>query len=250
MRWITAAALAALIGLCGPKASADEADAPKTIEKKAEPEVEFAAKVATRLEKDEADWRELTSKLAKSVEAYNPGSLHVRPEEQSLDAFRKYCGKLLESGRHLVTLHEKWSKSSDGLGDSLRKAPAYYRAASQAMRDKAETMRFAVIKERYLLAADIWDQLARKTQERAKDLSLDRGSGGVVELLREEVTFLEDFVKTLDAIPRTSGESGGSYGEVLEVLRRHSEKSDELHRQLKLFRDKLKAAPQDGSASR
>src|SRR5262245_29980166 len=125
MRWVTAAALAALIVVAAQKASADEAGTPKTSEKTAEPEVEFAAKVATRLDRDEADWRELTAKLAKSVEAYNPGSLHVKPEEQSLEAFRKYCGKLLESGRSLVTLHEKWSKTSDGLGDSLRKAPAY-----------------------------------------------------------------------------------------------------------------------------
>jgi hypothetical protein len=118
------------------------------------------------------------------------------------------------------------------------------------MREKAETMRFAVIKERYLLTADIWEELARKAEERAKDLSLDKGSKGVVDLIREENTFLSDFISTLDALPRVSGEEGGRYGELIEVLRRHAKQSDELHRQLKLFRDKLKAGSQDGPSSR
>jgi len=173
MRWVTAAALAVLFGLIGAKAPADEPGAAKDNVKSTEPEVEFAAKVASKVDQDDAAWRELTAKLAKSVEAYNPSSVHPLPEEQSLDAFRKYCGKLLESGRSLVALHEKWTKASDGLSDSLRKAPAYYRAASRAMKDKAETMRFKVIQERYLVAADIWDQLARRAEERSENLNLD-----------------------------------------------------------------------------
>jgi hypothetical protein len=250
MRLVTAAVLAALVCFSGMRASADEASASKPAEKKTESEVEFAAKVSSKVDLDEATWRELTAKLAKSVEDYNPASVHVLPEEQSLEAFRKYCGKLLESGRSLVALHERWSKASEGLADSLRKAPAYYRAAGQAMRNKAETMRSAVIKDRYLLAADIWDQLTRRAEERSKQLNLDRSSAGVVDILREEVTFVEDFCKTLDALPRvTSGESG-RYEEVLDVLRKHAEKSDQLHRQLKLFRDKLKAGPEDRAVSK
>jgi hypothetical protein len=250
MRWVTVAALAVLVGLSGAKAPADEPGAVKTNVKATEPEVEFAARVATKVDQDDAAWRELTAKLAKTVEAYNPRSVHAMPEGQSLEAFRGYCGKLLQSGRSLIALHEKWTKASDGLSDSLRKAPAYYRAASRAMKDKAETMRFKVIKERYLLTADIWDELARKAEERSKNLNLDEGSAGIVDLLREEVTFLEDFLKTLEALPRASGDESGRYREVLDMFRKHGEQSDELHRQLKLFRDKLKAEPQDGSASK
>jgi len=71
-----------------------------------------------------------------------------------------------------------------------------------------------------------------------------------VDLLREEVTFLEDFLRTLDALPRASGDDSGRYREVVELFRKHGEQSNELHRQLKLFRDKLKADPQDGAAAK
>lgn len=234
MRWMTAAILAASVCV-----SASAGDLPP--QKTSEQEVEFAATVTKKVDQDEAAWRELTAKLVKAVEAYNPQSLHVAPEGQSLEAFRAYCQKLLESGRVLVALHEKWGSASQGLGDSLRKAPAYYRSAARAMRDKAQAMRFQAIKERYHLAADIWEELARKAEERAKDLSLDQGSKGVVDLIREENAFLEDFVKTLDALPKVSGEDSGSYADLLDVLRNHAQKSDELHRQLRLFREKLRS---------
>src|SRR5262245_34832919 len=237
-----------VMGFTGSAVLGDEAAPGKLGEKT--PELEIAASVAKKIDRDDASWRELTTKLQKAVEAYNPASVHVLPEGQSLEAFRSYCGKLLESGKNLVALHEQWDKASEGLGDSLRKAPAYYRSAAKAMREKAETMRFAVIKERYLLTADIWEQLALKAEERAKDLSLDKSSKGVVDLIREENTFLADFISTLDALPRVSGDEGGRYGELIEVLRKHARQSDELHRQLKLFRDKLKAGSQDGPSSR
>jgi hypothetical protein len=246
--WANAALPVLVLLLTASAILGDEAAAGKASEKT--PELEIASTVAKKVDRDEAAWRELTAKLQKAVEAYNPASVHVMPEGQSLEAFRSYCAKLLDSGKNLVALHEKWHKASDGLGDSLRKAPAYYRSASKAMREKAETMRFAAIKERYLLTADIWEELARKAEERAKDLSLDQGSKGVVDLIREENTFLTDFISTLDALPRVSGEEGGRYGELIEVLRRHAKQSDELHRQLKLFRDKLKAGSQDGPSSR
>jgi hypothetical protein len=107
-----------------------------------------------------------------------------------------------------------------------------------------------VIKERYLLTADIWEQLAVKAEERAKDLSLDKSSKGVVDLVREENTFLADFLSTMDALPRLSGDDSGRYGDLIELLRKHATQSDELHRQLKRFRDKLKAEPRDGSSSK
>jgi hypothetical protein len=72
-------------------------------------------------------------------------------------------------------------------------------------------------------------------------LSLDQGSKGVVDLIREENAFLEDFVKTLDALPSLSGEDSGSYSDLLNVLRGHAQRSDELHRQLRLFREKLRS---------
>jgi hypothetical protein len=237
------------VGLSRAKGSTNEETQPKVFEKVSDPEVEFAARVAKKVDRDETIWQELTVELAKAVESYNPSSVHVMPEGQSLNAFRHYCVKLLESGRSLVLLHGKWNKASDGLGDSLRKAPAYYRSAALAMREKGEKARFAVIKERYILTADIWEQLALRAEERSKDLSVDQGSRGVVDLIREENAFLEDFVTTLDAVPKISGEDSGRYGELIEVLRKHAQKSDELHRQLKLFRDKLKASPEEGAAA-
>ena len=245
--WAKLALLVFVMGFIGSAVRGDEATSAKASEKS--PELEIAASVAKRIDRDDASWRELTVKLQKAVEAYNPASVHVMPEGQSLDAFRSYCGKLLESGKNLVALHEQWDKASVGLGDSLRKAPAYYRGAAKAMREKAETMRFAVIKERYLLTADIWEQLATKAEERAKDLSLDKNSKGVVDLIREENMFLADFIGTLDALPRVSGADGGRYGDLIEVLRKHATQSDELHRQLKRFRDKLKADPRQGTES-
>src|SRR5262249_6762140 len=155
-----------------------------------------------------------------AVGRYNTGSLNVLPEGESLEAFRGYCKKLVESGRNLLSLHDKWSQASEGLDDTLRKAPAYYRAAAKAMREKAEIMKFAVIKKRYLLSAEIWEELAQKADERAKALGLDQGSKKVAELLREELTFLEDFTKTLDALPGLSGGEGGRYTELMTVLRK------------------------------
>lgn len=244
------ALLAMVIGLSGSPAHGDEAATGKAAEKVSEPELDLAAAVAKKVDRDELAWRDLTDKLRKAVEGYNPTSLHIMPEGQSLEAFRQYCGKLLDSGRALVALYEKWDKASAGLGDSLRKAPAYYRSASKAMKDKAGTMKFPTIRQRYQLAADVWEQLAVEAERRSKDLSLEQGSKSVVNLLREEVTFLEDFCKTLDALPRVSGEEGGRYDQLVEAFRKHSERSDELERQLKLFRDKLKAGPQPGSGSK
>lgn len=244
------ALLAMVIGLSGSPALGDDAAPGKAAEKVSEPELELAALAAKKLEKDEQAWGELSAKLQKAVEQYNPASLNVLPEGQSLEAFRGYCGKLLESGRNLLALHDKWSKASDGLNDTLRKAPAFYRAAGKAMREKSESMKFAVIKKRYLVSADIWDELALKAEQRSKGLGLDQGSKKVAELLREELTFLEDFCKTLDALPGLSGTEGGRYGELMAVLRKHTERSDELERQLKLFRDKLKAGPQAGPGSK
>jgi hypothetical protein len=223
----------------------------KSVEPGSGPELELAAKAAKKLDRDEQMWTDLSQKLQKAVEQYNPASLNLLPEGQSLEAFRGYCGKLMESGRNLLALHDKWSQASEGLDDTLRKAPAYYRAAAKAMREKADTMKFAVIKERYLLSADIWDELAAKAEQRAKDLGLEQGTKKVAELLREELTFLEDFCKTLDALPGLSGGGGGErYGELMSVLRKHTERSDELERQLKLFRDKLKTGSQADAGSK
>ena len=244
------ALLAIVIGLGGSAVLADEAAPGKSSDTVSSPELELAGKAAKKLDRDEEVWSELTQKLQKAVGQYNPASLNVLPEGQSLEAFRGYCKKLLESGRNLLELHDKWSKASEGLDDTLRKAPAYYRAAAKAMREKAETMKFAVIKKRYLVSADIWDELAEKAEKRAKDLGLDQGSKKVAELLREELTFLEDFVKTLDALPGLAGKDGGHYAELMAVLRKHTERSDELVRQLELFRDKLKAGSKAGTGSK
>lgn len=235
------ALLATFIALGGAAVFADEPAPGKSVDQKSEPELELAAKAAKKLDRDEQGWNDLTQKLQKAIGEYNPASLNVLSEGQSLDAFRTYCGKLQESGRNLLSLHEKWSKASEGLDDTLRKAPAYYRAAAKAMREKAEVMKFAIIKQRYLLSADIWDELASKAEQKSKDLGVGQGSNKVAELLREEMTFLQDFCKTLDALPGLSGGESDHSTELMSVLRKHTERSDELERQLRLFRDKLKS---------
>lgn len=244
------ALLAVVIGVGASAVFAVDTAPVKQVEPGSEPELELAANAAKKLDQDEEMWTDLSQKLQKAVEQYNPASLNVLPEGQSLEAFRGYCGKLMESGRNLLALHDKWSKASEDLDDTLRKAPAYYRAAAKAMREKADLMKFAVIKQRYLLSADIWEELAQKAEQRSKDLGLDQGTKKVAELLREELTFLEDFCKTLDALPGLSGGGGDRYGELMTVLRKHTERSDELERQLKLFRDKLKTDSQAGDGSK
>jgi hypothetical protein len=246
----TLALLAVAIGVGASAVFAADAAPGKQVEPGSEPELELAARAARKLDQDEQIWTDLSQKLQKAVEQYNPASLNVLPEGQSLEAFRGYCGKLMESGRNLLALHDKWSKASEGLDDTLRKAPAYYRAAAKAMREKADSMKFAVIKQRYHLSADIWEELAAKAEQRSKDLGLEQGTKKVAELLREELTFLEDFCKTLDALPGLSGGGGDRYGELMSVLRKHTERSDELERQLKAFRDKLKSGSQAGSSSK
>jgi hypothetical protein len=120
-RYRALAALPVLVLLLTSSAvPGDEAASGKASEKT--PELEIASAVAKKVDQDEAAWWDLTAKLQKAVEAYNPASVHVMPEGQSLEAFRSYCAKLLDSGKNLVALHEKWHKASDGLGDSLRKA--------------------------------------------------------------------------------------------------------------------------------
>lgn len=244
------ALLAVVIGVGASAVLADDIARGKQVEPGSEPELELAAKAAKKLDQDEQMWTDLSQKLQKAVEQYNPASLNVLPEGQSLEAFRAYCGKLMESGRNLLALHDKWSKASEGLDDTLRKAPAYYRAAAKAMREKADSMKFAVIKQRYHLSADIWEELAAKSEQRSKDLGLEQGTKKVAELLREELAFLDDFCKTLDALPGMSGGGGDRYGELMSVLRKHTERSDELERQLKAFRDKLKSGSQAGPSSK
>ena len=242
------ALLALATGLTGPAAFGDEGTTGMPAEKA--PELEAAAAVAKKIDRDDAAWRELTKKLRKAIEAYSPDSVHAVPEEQTLEAFRGYCGKLLESGKTFVALYGQWEKASEGLSDSLRKAPAYYRGAAKAMREKAQTKQFPAIQERYRLAADIWEQLAVKAEERAKDLGLDKRPKGVVDLVREENIFLADFLGTLDALPRPSDTDAGRSSDLFAALGRHSTRSDELHRQLKRFRDKLTADPRDGTPAK
>jgi hypothetical protein len=207
--------------------------------------VRLAGLAARTIERDEASWRELTDRLVKAVEAYKPDlSSDPLPEEEALQALRRYCGKLLESGREVASLHAKWADARVALEDSLRKSPPYYRAAAKAMRERAGLARFLVIREKYSLAADVWEQLAVRAEARARQSGADEAAGGVAALVAEENRFLEDFLKTLDALPRPSGAERGHTGELLAALRKHAARGDELHKQLLAFRDKLKAAPQ------
>jgi hypothetical protein len=215
--------------------------------------IRLAEAASKKLDADEHAWHELTAKLAAAVSAYNPHSIDFLPEAEALDALKRYAEKVLESGKQVVALHDKWAAASGDLADTLRKCPAYYRAAAKDMRAKGEATRFSAVKDRYFVAADIWLALAEKGERRLKELNLEDGGGGsVMGLVRAENQFTADFLSTLNALPRVSGKDSAEYKELLEALRRHAARSDELHRQLRAFRDRLKGeepAPAEKEAS-
>jgi hypothetical protein len=210
-----------------------------------DPAVRLAGTAARTVERDEAAWREQTARLAKAVEAYRPDlTADPLPEDDALQAFRQFCRKLLDSGREVAALHAKWADARAALADSLRKSPPYYRAAAKAMREQAGSVRFPAVAEKYRLASDVWEQLALRAEMRARDLVGDGEAGSVAALVAEENQFLEDFLKTLDALPRPTGAERGRYDELLAALRKQAARGDELQQQLRAFRDKLKVAPQ------
>jgi hypothetical protein len=235
--------LAALAGMSARAMGDEPPTAPALTE--TGPAVRLAGRAARTVERDEANWRELTAQLVKAVEAYKPGlSADPLPEEETLQALRRYCGKLLESGKQVTALHAKWADARAALADSVRKSPPYYRAAAKALRERAGSVHFPVIQEKYNLAADVWEQLALRGEARIKESSPDEAAGGVAALVAEENQFLEDFLKTLDALPRPAGAERGQAEELLAALRQHAARGDAMHKQLLAFRDKLKAAPQ------
>src|SRR5262245_42048525 len=89
------ALLLSVLAFAGSAALGDEGASSKASEKT--PELEVATAVAKKVDSEEAAWRDLTLKLQKAVEAYNPASVHLMPENQSLEAFRSYCEKLHKS---------------------------------------------------------------------------------------------------------------------------------------------------------
>jgi hypothetical protein len=247
--FFTATLLSALSALPAASRAADPTPQLLPAPADAEPAVRLAGLAARTVERDETNWRELTDRLVKAVETYKPDlSVDPLPEEEALQALRRYCGKLLESGKEVASLHAKWADARVALEDSLRKTPPYYRAAAKAMRERAGLARFPVIREKYQLAADVWEQLAIRAETRAKQSGTDE-AGGVAALVAEENQFLEDFLKTLDALPRPSGAERGHADELLTALRKHAARGDEMHKQLLAFRDKLKAAPQPTEAT-
>lgn len=207
-----------------------------------EPAVELAQSASKRVEGDEAEWEKLTSDLAKALDGYAPGPLSLGQEEKVLGAFREYVKKQLDDGRSIVTLYEKWTKASAALADSTKKAPGYYREAAKLYRGYAAEARFADNKERYALVADTWDALARQAEKRVKDLDLEANPGGLIDFLKESNLFLERFVDTLDALPRSSGATSAEYKQLVEKLRKHAEKFDGLKKNLKQFREKVGSA--------
>lgn len=204
-----------------------------------EPAVELAQSASKRVEGDEAEWERLTSDLAKALDGYAPGPLSLGQEEKVLGAFREYVKKQLDDGRSIVTLYEKWTKASAALADSTKKAPGYYREAAKLYRGYAAEARFADNKERYTLVGDTWDALARQAEKRVKDLDLEANPGGLIDFLKESNLFLERFVDTLDALPRSSGATSAEYKQLVEKLRKHAEKFDGLKKNLKQFREKV-----------
>ncbi len=223
--------------------------APAPVAAGEESAVRLAGTAARAVERDEVAWRDLTDRLARAVEAYRPGlSADPLPEDEALRAFRRYVSQLLESGREVAALCARRADARAALADSLRKSPAYSRAAARSLRERAESARFETVKEEYRLAADVWEQLAVRAEARAKELGDDDAAAGVAALVAEENGFLEDFLRTLDALPRPAGPERGRAEELLAALRRHAARGDELQKQLRAFRDKLRAAPPPAEA--
>ncbi len=209
MRSVGRVMLLAVLAIPPVRVSADEPPA-ASHSSNADPAVRLAGDAARVVERDKAAWRELTERLAKAVEAYNIGlSPDPLPEDEALQAFRSYCGNLLQSGQYVAALHARWADARAALADSLRKSPPYYRAAAQALPEKTGVARFPAVGEKYLLAADVWDQLAVRAEARARELVPDGGAGDVAALVAEENRFLEDLLGTLDALPRPAGELRG-----------------------------------------
>jgi hypothetical protein len=230
-------ALVLTIAVAVAAAPADES--PPTALK--EPAVQFAGSTSRKLEADDAAWHKVTSDLLKALEAYEPGSLNLKAEDAALAALRAYVLKLLESGREVVTLHEKWSGASASLADSLRKAGPYYREAARVYRGKADAAKFEAVREQYLIIADTWDGLAGQAERRAEKLGLDRDRSDLLPFLKENNEFLESLLDTLDALPKAPPDGGAQYERLLEAMRKHVERFEEFRKNLKLFRDKVAA---------
>jgi hypothetical protein len=212
--------------------------------------VRLAGTAARVVERDAAAWRELTERLAKAVEAYNPAlSADPLPEEEAFQAFRRYCAKLLESGRQVAALYAKWTDARVALADALRKSPAYYHAAAKTLLERASTVRSEAVRDKYRLAADVWERLATRADERAKALGGEDAAAGIADLIAQENQFLEDFLKTLDALPRPMGAERGRADELLAALKDQATRGDQLQKQLCAFRDKLAVAPRSAETT-
>jgi hypothetical protein len=208
-------------------------------EKLKEPAVKLAETASKKIEDDEAAWEKLSAELVKALDGYSPSPLNIGAEDKVLAAFRDSVKKMLDDGRTLVTLYESWTKASASLTDSMKKAPGYYREAAKLYREYAADARFAETKEQYTLVADTWEALARKAEKRVKDLDLESKPDGLVEYLKENNVFLDRFLETLQALPKTTGGNTAEYKQLVEKLRKHAEKFDGLKKNLKQFRDKV-----------
>jgi hypothetical protein len=166
-----------------------------------------------------------------------------------LQAFRRYSAKLLESGREVSELYTRYADARAALADSLRKSPPYYRAAAKTMRERAASVRSETVQEKYRLAAEVWEQLANRAEQHARQLGADDPAAGIAELIGQENEVLVDFLKTLDALPRPTGTERARAEELLAALKRQADRSDQLQKQLRAFRDKLKTTRQPSEAA-
>jgi hypothetical protein len=231
-----AAVLASLLGATAALAADDTGR-----ERLKDPAVQLAETVSKRVEREEGVWEKVTSDLKDALDTYTPGPLGLAQEQKVLKAFREYVKQQLDDGRKIVSLYEKWTMASASLAEVMKKAPGYYREAAKQYREYAAEAKFKDNKERYLLVADTWEALARQAQGRVKELDLDANPGGLLDYLKESNTFLERFIDTIDALPRSSQEATAEYQQLLDKLRKHAEKYDQLKKNLKLFRDKIGA---------
>lgn len=228
--------LIAVVGLLVPTGSAWAGDPPRQLDK--DRSLEKAEAASRAVEAAEAEWVRVSGEIKKALDGYSPGPLALGSEEKVLATFREYVRKLLADGREVADLHAKWAKAAKAYDTALKDAPWRYQVVARQFRTWAGEATFAESKQRYLLVADTWEALAEKAEKRAKDFDLN-ASGGLGDFLKESNLFLERLLDTLDAVPRSSGNEASEYKQLVERLRTHSQKFDELKKNLKLFKEKV-----------
>jgi hypothetical protein len=156
----------------------------------------------------------------------------------------------LESGKEVLTLHQQVTSAGQELARALRRAPAYYLEVARLNRERGGRARFAEIREQYELVARMWDALAQRAREQARELDVHQAEGGHLALLREQNRFLEDFRNDLRALRAGSPADRVAYRQLLKRTAEHARMIKVLKRSIQEFTDKVGPARGPTTATR